>query len=411
MAKENNNDMYYCEKCGRTKKGVEFYSSNNLEKYPNDGKFPQCKQCMTMHVDNWNPDSYLWILQEADVPYIPEEWNKLMASFAKPGTKVTVASIIGRYLSKMKLKQFKDFRWKDNDHLQELANARIEQTMKRQGYGAAEIAEVIQKGTFEMPDQPLEEPEYAAEPNEETFPTQEDYFASNAFEASAQEIGLTDEDITYLRLKWGKAYKPEEWVQLEQLFNEMMDSYDIQSAGHIDTLKLVCKTSLKANQLLDLGDVDGAQKMIKMYDGLMKSGKFTAAQNKTESGEFVDSISELVAVCEKDGFIPRYYTDGPQDKVDKVIQDMQDYVHTLVTEEMHLGTLIERALKTIEDEKLKDKELEIDDETEEEALERELFEENDNLLSDQDFEDFEEFKDQLSDENDEFYKSLLSEDE
>jgi hypothetical protein len=61
---------------------------------------------------------------------------------------------------------------------------------------------------------------------------------------------------------------------------------------------------------------------------------------------------------------------------------MQDYVHTLVTEEMHLGTLIERALKTIEDEKLKDKELEIDDETEEEALERELFEENDNLLSD-----------------------------
>lgn len=411
MAKENNNDMYYCEKCGRTKKGVEFYSSNNLEKYPNDGKFPQCKQCMTMHVDNWNPDSYLWILQEADVPYIPEEWNKLMASFAKPGTKVTGASIIGRYLSKMKLKQFKDFRWKDNDHLQELANARIEQTMKRQGYGAAEIAEVIQKGTFEMPDQPLEEPEYAADPNEETFPTQEDYFASNAFEASAQEIGLTDEDITYLRLKWGKAYKPEEWVQLEQLFNEMMDSYDIQSAGHIDTLKLVCKTSLKANQLLDLGDVDGAQKMIKMYDGLMKSGKFTAAQNKTESGEFVDSISELVAVCEKDGFIPRYYTDGPQDKVDKVIQDMQDYVHTLVTEEMHLGTLIERALKTIEDEKLKDKELEIDDETEEEALERELFEENDNLLSDQDFEDFEEFKDQLSDENDEFYKSLLSEDE
>jgi len=26
-----------------------------------------------------------------------------------------------------------------------------------------------------------------------------------------------------------------------------------------------------------MGDVDGAQKMIKMYDGLMKSGKFTAA--------------------------------------------------------------------------------------------------------------------------------------
>ena len=45
--------------------------------------------------------------------------------------------------------------------------------------------------------------------------------------------------------------------------------------------------------------------MIKMYDGLMKSGKFTAAQNKSENGEFVDSFSEIVAFCEKDGFIPR----------------------------------------------------------------------------------------------------------
>ena len=410
MAKENNNDMYYCEKCQRTKKGLEFYSSNNLEKYPNDGKFPQCKSCMTMHVDNWNPDTYLWILQEVDVPYIPEEWNKLMATFAKPGTKLTGASILGRYLSKMKLKQFKDFRWADTERLQELANHRIEETMKRQGYDAVEIAEVIQKGTFEIPDKPLEQPVYAAE-EEEFVETNEDYFSSNAYGNYTEDIGLTEEDIISLRLKWGKSYKPEEWVQLEQLYEEMMQSYDIQSAGHLDTLKLVCKTSLKANQLLDLGDVDGAQKMIKMYDGLMKSGKFTAAQNKAESGEFVNSISELVALCEKDGFIPRYYTEGPQDKVDKVILDMQDYVHTLVTEEMHLGTLIEKALKTIEDERLKEQEQDIDDETEEEALERELFESEEEDLTDEDFIDFEDFQDNLENENDELYRSLQEDDE
>nr|DAL81170.1 MAG TPA: hypothetical protein [Bacteriophage sp.] len=59
--------------------------------------------------------------------------------------------------------------------------------------------------------------------------------------------------------------------------------------------------------------------MQKAYDSLMKSGKFTAAQNKGESGEFVDSIGELVALCEREGFIPRYYTDGPQDKVDRTL--------------------------------------------------------------------------------------------
>ena len=117
---------YYCEKCNRTMAAEQFYSSNNLQKYPNDGKFPQCKKCITMHVDNWNPETYLWILQEADVPYVPEEWNKLMEKYGKDKSKLTGMTILGRYLSKMKLKQFKDYRWKDTEFLQELANNKIE---------------------------------------------------------------------------------------------------------------------------------------------------------------------------------------------------------------------------------------------------------------------------------------------
>ena len=112
-----------------------------------------------------------------------------------------------------------------------------------------------------------------------------------------------------LRLKWGRGYRPEEWVRLEQLYNDMMASYDIQGAGMKDTLILICKTSLKSNQLLDCGDVDGAQKMIKMYDSLMKSAKLTAAQNKAESGEFVDSICYLVIICDLEVFKTNYYTD------------------------------------------------------------------------------------------------------
>ena len=69
---------YYCEKCNKTMKAEKFYTSNNLEKYTNDGKLNQCKECMTMHVDNFNPDTFLWILQEIDVPYIPDVWNKII---------------------------------------------------------------------------------------------------------------------------------------------------------------------------------------------------------------------------------------------------------------------------------------------------------------------------------------------
>jgi hypothetical protein len=71
-----------------------------------------------------------------------------------------------------------------------------------------------------------------------------------------------------------------------------------------------------------MGDVEGFQKMSKVYDSLMKSGKFTAAQNKAEDGEEINAIGELVAMCEKEGFIPKYYTDGPQDKADRVIEDL-----------------------------------------------------------------------------------------
>ena len=335
-------EAYYCDKCNRTMDGGQFYGSNNLEKYP-DGKLKQCKKCISMHVDNFNPDTYLWILQECDVPFILEEWNKLMATYGKDKSKLTGMTILGRYLSKMKLKQFRDYRWKDNDFLQELANSKIEQVMKRQGYEAADIAMAIDRASIPIPEGELVQPVYAAPTEPAGF--EEDYFAMQSGADDDFVDDLTEEDRTYLRLKWGKTYKPEEWIRLEQLYEEMMSSYDIQGAGHIDTLKLVCKTSLKANQLIDIGDIEGFQKMQKAYDSLMKAGKFTAAQNKAESGEFVDSVGELIELCEKQGYIERFYIDTPNDKVDLTIADMQRYTRTLIEEETNLTLMVEKALR------------------------------------------------------------------
>ena len=363
-----------------------------------------CKNCLTMHVDNWNPDTYLWILKEIDVPYIPDEWNKLLANYGKDPSKLTGKTIVGRYLSKMKLKQYRDFRWKDTEFLQEMANNKIEQTMKRQGYGAAEIAEAINKATFNTPEAPIP---YEPPVQQQSAPV-EDYFDDGATDALV--AGLTEEDKIYLRLKWGKSYRPDEWISLEQLYNDMMESYDIPLAGDKNTLILACKTSLKANQLLDIGDIDGAQKATKMYDSLMKSGKWTAAQNKAESGEYVDSISELVALCERDGFIPRYYVDTPQDKVDRVIQDMQDYVHNLVTEEMHLGSLIERAVRQIEEDRARES-VDYDDEENDSALEDELYNQPQSYNSDEDYEDFRDFEEDLENADDAFLQSLLEDGE
>lgn len=387
-------EQYYCKKCNRTMAAEQFYGSNNKEKYP-EGKLDTCKKCLTMHVNNWDPETYVWILKECDVPYVPDEWTKLLETYGRNPEKMTGMTILGKYLSKMKLKQFKDYRYEHTDFLQELANSKLEQTMKRQGYGAAEITMAIEKNKIAVPEGGFVEPVFQE-------PIVEDYFAQQSGGEEDFVDDLTEEDRTYLRLKWGKAYKPEEWVKLEQLYEEMMASYDVQGAGHIDTLKLLCKTSLKANQLIDMGDIEGFQKMSKVYDSLMKSGKFTAQQNK-ENGEFVDAIGQLVEICEKEGFIPRYYIDKPNDRVDETLADMKGYTKTLIYEELNLGNLIEQSIKTMMNEENKEE----DEDVEEELLTLEELDE----LKDEDFEQHGNFLEEEQELDEEFMRSLIGEEE
>lgn len=375
---------------------TNFYGSNNLEKYP-DGKLNMCKKCITAHVDNFDPETYLWILQECDVPYIPNKWNDTLAKWGKDKSKLTGTTIIGRYLSAIKLKPYDKFRWKDNEYIQQLEAEKIETAMKRQGYSAGEIAQSIATGIKPIPAAMVEKPDFdaldAKEAEERAVleaqaAEQEDYFQQQA-QIIEDNLDLTDEDKKYLYIKWGKAYKPEEWVALEQLYNDMMNSYDIQSAGDINTLKLACKTSLKANQLLDMGDIEAAQKTTKMYNDLMKSGKWTAAQNKVESEEDINSIGELVALCERQGFIPKYYTDGPQDKVDRTIEDMQRYTHNLITEETNLSLLVERAAKQMVEE---EERIAAAAHASEESEEDKLFDYDDNpIISDDDISELDDF--------------------
>ena len=372
----------------------QFYGSNNKEKYP-EGKLDICKKCLTMHVNNWDPETYVWILKECDVPYVPDEWSKLLETYGRNPEKMTGMTILGKYLSKMKLKQFKDYRYEHTEFLQELANNKLEQTMKRQGYDAAEITMAIEKNKIAVPEGGFVEPVFQE-------PVVEDYFAQQSGGEEEFVDDLTEEDRTDLRLKWGKAYKPEEWVKLEQLYEEMMASYDVQGAGHIDTLKLLCKTSLKANQLIDMGDIEGFQKMSKVYDSLMKSGKFTAQQNK-ENGEFVDAIGQLVEICEKEGFIPRYYIDKPNDRVDETLADMKGYTKTLVYEELNLGNLIEQSIKTMMDQENKEE----DEDIEEELLTLEELDE----LKDEDFEQHGDFLEEEQELDEEFMRSLIGEEE
>ena len=83
-----------------------------------------------------------------------------------------------------------------------------------------------------------------------------------------------------------------------------------------------------------------------MYDSLRKSAKFTAAQNKETKADFVESVGQIVAYCEKmGGQIPRYEIKTPLDVIDKVINDLKEYNRSLIYEDKALARQIEDYLQ------------------------------------------------------------------
>lgn len=326
----------YCEKCRQMKEEKEFYLSNNTEKYP-DGHINLCKKCATLLVDNWEPETYLWLLEEIDVPYIPDVWADTLTKAVASGRQITGLTVIGKYVSRMRLREWRDFRWKDTEFLQERKKAQIKQSMQANGFDAQAITQTLETGVVAMPERPTS-----------PTPSQPEGLALGEQVEQKMVSNLTENDKIYLCTQWGKTYTADEWVRLEELYQQMLLSYDIQTAGDLNTLKLACKASLKANQLLDVNDIEGAQKAMKMYENMMKAGKWTAAQTKVDDDEFIDSVGEIINICEKDGYIERYCAPGPQDHIDRLIQDLQHYTSQLVFNETSLSTMAERAQNQLE---------------------------------------------------------------
>lgn len=353
----------YCSKCKKTMADTNFYT------YKNGTKCELCKGCLTMHINNWEPDTFKWLLEKFDVPYIPAEWNTLRdRAYQKDPYKMNGMSVFGKYLSKMKLKQWSKYGWADTDSLQQEAEERAklygnpnqvtEEKMKEmeEAFHNGEITEA-QYMTYKEINAP--EPEFMVADGAITtqgpyakgasggggiYPVNDSPFEK----VDLPDVGsdLTAEDKIYLATKWGQLYTPTDWVYLETKYNDFMNSFDIQGAARIDTLIQICKLSLKMNQALDTGDMDSYAKLVRAYDSLMKSAKFTEAQRKEEkSGDF-DSVGQIAFFAEKEGgAIPRHQINTPLDIVDKAIADLKKYNHDLIINDPTLSQMLENLIK------------------------------------------------------------------
>lgn len=115
-----------CPKCGRTLNELKFFSyRGNREK-----KYPICKDCIKMDIDDYNPDTFIKYIKEFNDPWSPTLWNDMLKKeeirrkekkgiykyLAAYGPRI---SIIGKYLSYVRLKGFQAFTWEKSDQFEE----------------------------------------------------------------------------------------------------------------------------------------------------------------------------------------------------------------------------------------------------------------------------------------------------
>lgn len=262
-----------CQKCGKTMSDKNFYT------YRDGTKMELCKACLTMHIDNFNPDTFLWALEKADVPYVEEEWNKIRdKAFAKDPYKMNGMSVFGKYISKMKLSQWIRYHWCDTERL------RVELDEAKRAAAANQAVLEKERKNFEEELLQKKETGEISDAEYKTYmstETQNEMIADRAIQkVTAQsaaaaspfmqeedlvDLGaeLTEDDKMYLAMKWGRLYKANEWVLLEEDYKKMEESFDIQDADTANTLVLICKTNLKMNQAIDMRRLGWFPKIIK----------------------------------------------------------------------------------------------------------------------------------------------------
>lgn len=345
----------HCSHCQRYFKRSDFYIDKN------GNPMTRCKQCMASLIDLNSPSTVMNILEEIDIPFIPYEWNTLRERYEyteKNGQKTrnprANQSVLGRYIGKMKLTQFKDLVFADTDKLvkeyedeTEIQKEKVLDEVRQMldaGYDPSQVFEMMQG-------KDMDDAEKVA---------QDDF-----------GVSLTKDQLRDLKMKWGSLYTEEELIRLETFYSEMHESYDISSASHEDYLKQIVKMSLRMNSLIDTGMYDEYQKISGIYDRMMKSAKFTASQEKEEE-RFIDSISEMVRLCEEQGFIPQYHMNESQDIVDVTLRDFTNYVRNLVANELNLDALMEKGLEQIK----------LDEEKEKMSADDALFDDDDDIPTD-----------------------------
>ena len=160
----------------------------------------------------------------------------------------------------------------------------------------------------------------------------------------AREEGTIDDEIKVLneaRLKklkkvWSAAYKPEQLLWLDNFYNQIVATQNVSTPILQEKARDFCELQLHIKEGLRSG-VD-VSKMMKQADDIVKTYHFEASNAKS-AADF-ESVGELMVYYGKKGWHPNWHTE-PQDSIDFMMENIQNYLKRLVMNEGNFAEQVE----------------------------------------------------------------------
>lgn len=283
IEKKKNFLLKKCNLCGQSFGPGGFAKTKSIF-YP-DGCLPFCNDCIDEYLETKDDDQKtIWekvdkLCQMVDIPFSPKEWQNIY--------DMNPIGAFGRYTEVFLGTEYENFGWAD-----------YYQAFKR----------LREKGLAEK-----ELPE------------------------------LREARLNEQRKRWGANYDEEAMDYLDQLYNGLLATQNVNGTLQTDQAIKICKLSY----LIDCRIRDGADfdKVLGAYDKMVKIGEFTP-KNVKNINDF-DTIGELVKWFEKRGWRAKYFDKVNRDIVDETMKNIQTFNQRLYTNESGIGEQITNRIEML----------------------------------------------------------------
>ena len=147
---------------------------------------------------------------------------------------------------------------------------------------------------------------------------------------------LNEAKLKHLRKTWSAAYNQAQLLWLDNFYNLIVATQNVSTPILQEAARDFCELELRIKEGMRAGD--DVSKLMKQRDDMIKVYHFEASNAKS-AADF-ESVGELMVYYGKKGWHPKWHTE-PQDSIDFMMENIQNYLKRLVLNEGNFAEQVE----------------------------------------------------------------------